>query len=573
MVSYYNSLAMFPNARHAPQSSSPAAAAAAAAAAYLGYHGYHHPHHHHHLPHHHVHPQGSPPAAPAAPHHPHQHHHMHHNMPPHLHQYPGENHESGGGGGSVIGGNHAGMNHLGGGHQHHQYAPPTPPSQYDPHHHIPHHLIQHHAHQETEGSQTGSPQPLGTPVSWHSPAAYATQCSRGGTGPEAGNAMTGGAPYEGWSPQSLQPTMGTLNSNGGTTGTPPPPSSVTPDYKMTPGLDFPGGGSPTMMGMSQQPQDLSNGSGPPPAIPISTLPPGLVGPPQHASPDSGLAASSDGVSSSAGSPQHIHQLGQHHGHHVQMGGQQQQMQMQTLQPVQQSALLQTTELRQLPHQQAPQPQAQGRHPGQGDQQQGQQQQQQHRPQPVRSPYEWMKKPSYQSQPNPGKTRTKDKYRVVYSDRQRLELEKEFHYSRYITIRRKSELATALGLSDRQVKIWFQNRRAKERKHLKKREDVVSKEKMVEHPEGPQGPTRGGPDQTQVALPEQMPTSDLMPNQLHMAPHQMHTQHHHMHHPHHGDMSEAPPQGQQAPPPQQQQPQQQTGMVMPLTAVTIGGVDL
>ncbi|EEC12818.1 homeobox protein cdx, putative, partial [Ixodes scapularis] len=57
----------------------------------------------------------------------------------------------------------------------------------------------------------------------------------------------------------------------------------------------------------------------------------------------------------------------------------------------------------------------------------------------------------------------DKYRVVYSDHQRLELEKEFHYSRYITIRRKAELAALLGLSERQVKIWFQNRRAKERK--------------------------------------------------------------------------------------------------------------
>ena len=50
----------------------------------------------------------------------------------------------------------------------------------------------------------------------------------------------------------------------------------------------------------------------------------------------------------------------------------------------------------------------------------------------------------------GRTRTKDKYRVVYSDHQRLELEKEFHYSRYITIRRKSELAQGLSLSERQV---------------------------------------------------------------------------------------------------------------------------
>lgn len=70
----------------------------------------------------------------------------------------------------------------------------------------------------------------------------------------------------------------------------------------------------------------------------------------------------------------------------------------------------------------------------------------------------------------GKTRTKDKYRVVYTDFQRLELEKEYCTSRYITIRRKSELAQSLSLSERQVKIWFQNRRAKERKQNKKGSD-------------------------------------------------------------------------------------------------------
>ncbi|KAH8376781.1 hypothetical protein KR093_001327 [Drosophila rubida] len=113
----------------------------------------------------------------------------------------------------------------------------------------------------------------------------------------------------------------------------------------------------------------------------------------------------------------------------------------------------------------------------------------HRTSPAKAQYyDWMKKPSYPAQPQPelcstpnlddfsdileagGKTRTKDKYRVVYTDYQRLELEKEYCTSRYITIRRKSELAQTLSLSERQVKIWFQNRRAKERKQNKKGSD-------------------------------------------------------------------------------------------------------
>uniref|UniRef100_A0A8C2X3H5 Caudal type homeobox 1 b n=1 Tax=Cyclopterus lumpus TaxID=8103 RepID=A0A8C2X3H5_CYCLU len=86
----------------------------------------------------------------------------------------------------------------------------------------------------------------------------------------------------------------------------------------------------------------------------------------------------------------------------------------------------------------------------------------------RNPYDWIRRSSAPPNNPNGKTRTKDKYRVVYTDHQRLELEKEFHYSKYITIRRKAELATTLGLSERQVKIWFQNRRAKERKINKKK---------------------------------------------------------------------------------------------------------
>ncbi|XP_053319187.1 homeobox protein CDX-1 isoform X1 [Spea bombifrons] len=84
----------------------------------------------------------------------------------------------------------------------------------------------------------------------------------------------------------------------------------------------------------------------------------------------------------------------------------------------------------------------------------------------------------------GKTRTKDKYRVVYTDHQRLELEKEFHYSRYITIRRKAELAATLALTERQVKIWFQNRRAKERKVNKKKMQQQSQQASTTTPTPP-----------------------------------------------------------------------------------------
>ncbi|UJR15635.1 hypothetical protein I4U23_002572 [Adineta vaga] len=78
-------------------------------------------------------------------------------------------------------------------------------------------------------------------------------------------------------------------------------------------------------------------------------------------------------------------------------------------------------------------------------------------------------------PTNGKTRTRDKYRIVYTDRQRYELENEFTLSKYISIPRKAALSSTLGLSERQIKIWFQNRRAKDRKIHKKRQEICSRQ--------------------------------------------------------------------------------------------------
>ncbi|XP_003474272.2 H2.0-like homeobox protein isoform X1 [Cavia porcellus] len=87
-------------------------------------------------------------------------------------------------------------------------------------------------------------------------------------------------------------------------------------------------------------------------------------------------------------------------------------------------------------------------------------------------------------------------RAVFSNLQRKGLEKRFEIQKYVTKPDRKQLAAMLGLTDAQVKVWFQNRRMKWR-HSK--EAQAQKDKDKEAGEKASGGAQGEGDQEERSL--------------------------------------------------------------------------
>ncbi|EFO98586.1 hypothetical protein GCK72_010095 [Caenorhabditis remanei] len=95
-----------------------------------------------------------------------------------------------------------------------------------------------------------------------------------------------------------------------------------------------------------------------------------------------------------------------------------------------------------------------------------------------------------------------KPRTIYNTQQLAQLQKKFDKTQYLALPDRAALAAELGLTQTQVKIWFQNRRSKQKK---------------QKTPGTSDRASDEDDDTEESKPESSPMSDSMMNQVSTAP--------------------------------------------------------
>lgn len=149
----------------------------------------------------------------------------------------------------------------------------------------------------------------------------------------------------------------------------------------------------------------------------------------------------------------------------------------------------------------------------------------------------------------GKGKKMRKPRTIYSSLQLQQLNRRFQRTQYLALPERAELAASLGLTQTQVKIWFQNRRSKYKKMLKAQQQgggsgggggtpttpgsVGTPQTPSQGPHTP-NPAPGTPGPPSLGPPNSAgtPQSPSEPSPGPQSPPNHHPQQQHQHHAHH-----------------------------------------